>query len=297
LPAYGLYGDDTKDTGITLALERLHVESIADRSRLHDWEIKPHRHESLFQILYIRQGRAQARMDTENWPLRGPCAVTVPVLVVHGFKFEPDVQGHVITVQEDHLRSLVARDASLWTRFGRPLYLPFQAGETGKAVGHPVGSAVRAVASEYATPAAWRGMAMDALLVQLMAHLARHAGSAPNREAVPGPASTRAIGHLTRYRALIEARFRTQPSVAALAAEMGITGTQLNRVCQAVLGQSALALLHGRLLLEAQRQLAYTTMSVKQVALELGFDDPGYFTRFFQRASGMTPSAWRARSK
>ena len=27
---------------------------------------------------------------------------------------------------------------------------------------------------------------------------------------------------------------------------------------------------------------------------DLGFADAGYFTRFFQRATGLTPSAWRA---
>ena len=46
-------------------------------------------------------------------------------------------------------------------------------------------------------------------------------------------------------------------------------------------------------MLEAQRDLAYTTLSVKQIALGLGFSDAGYFTRFFQRLSGRTPTQWR----
>ena len=66
-----------------------------------------------------------------------------------------------------------------------------------------------------------------------------------------------------------------------LAERIGITPTQLNRVCRQVLGHSALDVLHARLALEAQRDLAYTTMSVKQIGLDLGFDDAAYFTRFF----------------
>ena len=54
-----------------------------------------------------------------------------------------------------------------------------------------------------------------------------------------------------------------------------------------------LALLHARVMLEAQRDLSYTTLSVKQIALGLGFSDAGYFTRFFQRLSGRTPTQWR----
>jgi len=106
--------------------------------------------------------------------------------------------------------------------------------------------------------------------------------------------SGRAAGHLARYRALVDARFRLQPRVADLAAELGITATQLNRVCRALLGRSALDVLHARMLLEAQRQLTYTTQSVKRIGLDVGFADPGYFTRFFQRGCGQTPSAWRA---
>ena len=85
-----------------------------------------------------------------------------------------------------------------------------------------------------------------------------------------------------------------QPGQAALAATLGITPTQLNRVCHQVLGHSALGVLHGRLVLEAQRDLAYTTLSVKQIALGLGFADAAYFSRFFLRQTGHTPSAWRA---
>jgi AraC family transcriptional activator of pobA len=64
-----------------------------------------------------------------------------------------------------------------------------------------------------------------------------------------------------------------------------------------VLGHSALGVLHARLLLEAQRELGYTAMSVKQVASGLGFSDAGYFTRFFQRLTGQTPTAWRATAR
>ena len=45
---------------------------------------------------------------------------------------------------------------------------------------------------------------------------------------------------------------------------------------------------------EARRELAYTTRPIKRIALELGFCDAGYFTRFVQRRVGCTPSAWRS---
>jgi AraC family transcriptional activator of pobA len=122
------------------------------------------------------------------------------------------------------------------------------------------------------------------------------ARSLPAEAATDAELPERALGHVQRFRALVEAQFRQQPSLAALAARLAITPTQLNRVCHQVLGHNALGVLHQRLVLEAQRDLAYTAMSVKQIALALGFGDAAYFTRFFRRCTGKTPTAWRATS-
>ena len=63
-----------------------------------------------------------------------------------------------------------------------------------------------------------------------------------------------------------------------------------------MLGHSASQVLHQRLLLEAQRDLAYTAMTVGEIALDLGFCEAGYFTRFFRQRMGTTPGQWRQRA-
>jgi AraC-like DNA-binding protein len=35
-------------------------------------------------------------------------------------------------------------------------------------------------------------------------------------------------------------------------------------------------------------------MSIKEIAFELGYDDPAYFTRLFTKLSGMSPTLFRA---
>jgi AraC family transcriptional activator of pobA len=144
---------------------------------------------------------------------------------------------------------------------------------------------------EYAQHAPWRATAVDAAMTQLFVTLARALPSAQARE--PG-VGDRSVAHVQRLRTLVDERFRQQPTLGQLADEIGITTTQLNRVCRAVLGHPALAVLHARICLEAQRELAYTTLSIKHIAYKLGFTDAGYFTRFFERETGSTPSAWRA---
>jgi len=283
LPTYALYGE----TGLRADIGWLHCESIAERSRLHDWEIRAHRHEALFQLLVIRSGACAATLDGRQLALRGPCIVAVPALVVHGFHFSPDVEGVVVTVLEQRMQRLLADEPALRQR---ALRLHGQA--VPRAAGAELHRAVQELLREYRGDAAWRGLGLDAALLRLLLQVGRvHADDEADTADGGGG---RALDQVRRFRADIDQRFRLQPSMADCAVQLGISPTQLNRLCRQVLGHSALGVLHARLLLEAQRELAYTSMSVKQIAFGLGFADAGYFTRFFQRLTRQPPSAWRA---
>ena len=282
LPTYLLYAD-TRGIG---PLDVMHWESIAERSQLHDWEIRPHRHETLMQVLLIERGEAEVWLDGQQHRLAGPALVVVMPLCAHGFRWERGVQGHVMTFQATHVRELLAGEPALAEAVLQTGCRPLD-----PAPAERLSSAVQALRDEYDLHAPWRATAIDAALTRLLVVISR---CQPQAVAATAGGGSRALVQVQQLRDLVERRFREQPSVAELAASIGITPTQLNRVCQKVLGHSALAVLHARLSLEAQRELAYTTLSIKQVALDLGFADAGYFTRFFQRATGLTPSAWRA---
>jgi AraC family transcriptional activator of pobA len=283
LPTYLLYAEDA---GLPPS-DVMHAESIAERSSLHSWEIRPHRHEALFQVFHVESGTAEIVLDGQRHHLRGPGVITISALAVHGFHWTSDVRGTVFTILESHLRQLLAhedglRDAVLQTRCA-PLPSAHRRG---------VQQAVVALSAEYAQHAPWRATAVDAAMTRLFVTLGRSLPSALAKETGVGD---RAVAHVQRLRTLVDERFREQPTLGQFAAEIGITTTQLNRACRAVLGHPALAVLHARICLEAQRELAYTTLSIKHIAYKLGFTDAGYFTRFFERETGSTPSAWRGR--
>ena len=65
-------------------------------------------------------------------------------------------------------------------------------------------------------------------------------------------------------------------------------------ICRAVADASPQQILHARLLVEAKRQLLYTVRASSTIAYALGFKDPAYFSRFFKRATGKTPKAFRS---
>ena len=84
IPSYALYGeehapDQAPEHAPDLA-DFLHIETIAARSALHDWEIAPHRHSGFIQILLVRDGHARISFDGSDADAAGPCAVLVPLL-------------------------------------------------------------------------------------------------------------------------------------------------------------------------------------------------------------------------
>ena len=76
----------------------LHCETISDRSRLHDWHIRPHRHYGLHQFLWIAKGSVVASADSFQHVITAPAAIMNAPTAVHGFEFEPDTEGYVVTI-------------------------------------------------------------------------------------------------------------------------------------------------------------------------------------------------------
>ena len=60
---------------------------------------------------------------------------------------------------------------------------------------------------------------------------------------------------------------------------------------------SAQDVVNARVVHEAQRELVYSSLSVKQIAAELGFEDEAYFGRFFKKHTGQRPTDFRREAR
>jgi AraC family transcriptional regulator, transcriptional activator of pobA len=284
IPAYFLYGE-----ALQAPDERLvHIETIAARSQLHDWTIRAHRHRDLHQVFLIRRGSVEVHLDGESRSTRPPAAIVVPPGAVHSFEFEPGTKGFVISFARGLVRELARVSPALIETLDRPL-----ARSLDRRALDATDSWVLAemLLREFGRSAPGRHLALRGLLGALLANLVRLAGTATSQETTPLPAREL----VARFRESLERRFRTHISVAAYAAELGASESTLRRACLAVVGEAPLEMLQLRLLIEAERQLRYTSMPVAQVAFFLGFDDPAYFSRFFVRRMGLTPREFRTR--
>ncbi len=92
---------------------------------------------------------------------------------------------------------------------------------------------------------------------------------------------------------LIEQHYRQERSAEFYARRLHLTPKRLNEILRQTLGKTVTQLLHDRLLLEAKRELAFSSRSIKEIAHTLGFEDTSYFSRFFRRHAGLSPRTFR----
>jgi AraC family transcriptional activator of pobA len=74
---------------------------------------------------------------------------------------------------------------------------------------------------------------------------------------------------------------------------LAVSASQLTRLSRRHLGASAKEVIQQRLEIEARRLLLLTARPAAQISRDLGFTDPSYFTRFFRRRTGQSPTRFR----
>jgi len=56
-------------------------------------------------------------------------------------------------------------------------------------------------------------------------------------------------------------------------------------------------MIKNRIVLEAKRLLLYSDLTIKEIAYQLGYEDPAYFNRIFTQKSEKTPAAFRKENR
>ncbi len=277
VPRYVLYGEParTADPGF------LHMEPLAARSALHGWEIAPHRHDGLHQLFWVRAGGGTAWLDQTRHDFAGPALVIAPPETVHAFAWSTQSEGWVLTLAQGYL-ARIGQDCE------PEVAAAFNAGRVLPAAAQApaIEAALAGLDEELRYGAPCMATAAAALVRLLLVATARLA-PAETEPTPPGGAIWQ------RWRAALEAGFRTHHAVAEIAAPLAVTRGRLDTICRRHAGRSAQQMLHDRIVLEAQRDLLYTGLTVAEIAHDLGFADPAYFSRFFLRETGATPGTYR----
>lgn len=282
VPTYELYGENTGRKPDFW----LHCETIPSRSSLHHWEIRPHRHESFFQLLYIDAGSGDAVFDGVSHAILPPTVITVPPRLNHGFRFSRNIDGFVITVLISHLKALPGDPSRLGEWLAAPHLTRLDPDNADAAY---IAGTLRRLGAEFVNRRGGRNDLLEAYLTSALLLTARLSQQEDEEQGAADENERR----MEILYGMIQRHFRSHRPAAFYAEALGISPTHLNRIVRGKTGYGAHELITRKLTDEAKRELVFTFGSAQEIGYRLGFADPAYFSRFFLKQTGETPRAWR----
>lgn len=280
-PPFFLYGEPPR----VADPDFLHVEDLAVRSRPNGWRIATHRHADLNHLILITQGGGATLYEGREEAFAAPSLLVVPAGTVHGFSWRKGTAGRVLTIATVQLEQALSQWPDGVPLFAAPRAVALEPGESAD---------IAATVARIERESTWRALGQNAAVQALLQLLLVQAARSAERMGAGAAASGKQVRLVARFRQLVEERYRAREPVAAYARALGVSETALRDACAAQ-GLSPTQIRDERAVLEAQRLLAFSAVSVAEVGASIGLADPAYFSRFFRRLCGVSPGQWRAR--
>ena len=214
----------------------------------------------------------------------------LPPATIHEFAFLEGTDGFVASAAATSLKRLFGSEPEARSLLGAPAVLQMPASGVEAAA---LEATMRLAMREFGANLPGREFSLGAFADLIASWFVRAVRGV--RTGVE-PARDPRAGLVRRFIERVEARFQHHDPLVAYAGALGVSVPHLSRSCRELLGRSAARVIQDRLMIEARRDLVYTAMSISQISFRLGFTDPAYFSRFFARRAGVSPSDYRAKA-
>jgi AraC family transcriptional activator of pobA len=253
--------------------------------------VSPHLHEQFEQLIVVRRGGGTLTLEDSHHSFHAPAILVVPSLKLHGFAYEENTERWVVTVAKGYFREIVTRTPEFSEVLSGGHCIQYLDHEREYAeLEHVLGK----LDWEQKLSARYREIATEALLIDLLVGVVRKIQDSSASQ-VAHTGSYQDVHR--RFTQMVEEHHTEHWSLQKFAAALQVSLPHLRAVCRSVSGESPIRLINARIVLEAKRCLAYTNLSVSEIAYRLGFEDPAYFARFFKSRCGQTPSLYKASRK
>lgn len=249
---------------------------------------EPHRHD-YFTVLFVEQGSGEHIIDYHAYPFQNLEVHFIHPGQVHQVALSHEPQGWVITFTRDFLiknnipESFIT-NLNLFRSYGEAPPVPLDP-LTFERLQRIVGEMEECLPEGLT----YRTRALGALLQLFLIYCNNCClvDMGQTDEEDPG------VCILRDFKSLLEHQFGNWHKVSDYSDKLHITSKHLSQTVKSLTGKTAKELIQDRIGLEAKRLLLHTGMSVKEVAYQLGFEEPLHFSGFFKKKVGSSPSEYR----
>ncbi|MEQ1581573.1 MAG: helix-turn-helix domain-containing protein [Steroidobacteraceae bacterium] len=275
----------------------VHCESFSRLAEVFGRNTPAHRHTRFYQVHLLFQGSIRLQLDEGIYAGRAPLVFLTPPAAPHAFFADEETEGVVISVRQEVVRGWQAATPGLWSegQMQEAAFLLLADRTSGPSEEErrlmDLGGQLQL---EFRGTGLGRSPMLTALALCFFITLGRLISSRSDSEA-PIHKSGEDLHLFLAFCDLVEAHFQQHLTVAQYARRLKVTQARLNDVCRRVADIASKELVHERVLAEARRRLRFSLTPVSELCYQLGFTDPGYFSRFFKQRTGLSPSDFRRR--
>jgi len=277
----GLYGDLNAKHGS----DYIFSELIKTRSETFDWVVRPHIHNHLFQIFCVESGKVKFHGNHYEKNLEGPFLILIPPMAIHGFSYSKDVKGRILTISDSYVENAFPIETPILSKLTKPEFIHnFYDRMQFKQILDLILQIDREIFSERLEQTSM----VQALVCQLFIVLYRFFNA---NQTIEKPDSLY-LRHFNQFQKILKGSVKIK-TINELARELNITPIHLNRICKIIARKSALQIVHEHIIMEAEKYLKHTSLTIAEIAYILNFDYPNYFSKLFKKYNKISPIEFR----
>lgn len=245
----------------------------------------PHKHDFYLTVLFT-QGSGTHEIDFVTYPVESGALFFLKPQQVHRWTLTEDTDGFIFFhTSEFYDITYINKRITDFSFFSYETVKPFI--QLGGAVYNEVIQVFKRIESHYNTTDSQNKYETISTLCNLLyLDIEREYGKEEEEINENSKLYQSKIRNLTE---LIATHYKELHYPSEYAELMNTSVKHLNRICNTLANKTTNQLIAERIVLEAKRVLAYSDSPIKQIAEELGFNDPAYFIRFFKKHTGQTP--------
>ena len=245
---------------------------------------KPHKL-VFYALLFISSGKVQHQIDFKKISVAAGDCLIISKNQVHAFDDKAVYDGYLVLFTEEFLinylsPSTLAKISRLYNyHFGTSLY------HTPKESDHFVLSLQEELSgANYDGKPNMIAAGLSIFLLQVERINQLHSND---------NSFDRGYEIFIAFKQQVEEEYRTSRDAKWYAEKAIISYKHLNDVCKRFTQMTAKEFIDEHVILEAKRYLSVTSLSVKEIGYECGFDEPTNFQKYFKKHTGLTPLAFR----